>query len=230
MKKIVFLSLLSLTFITGCHTYGGGIIIDDGYAHRPLPPAHARAHRLHRYYYYPNAEIYFDVGRNMYFYLNSAGAWTFSVNLPVHLRSHLHNAYVEVEMEQDRPYLRHKYYKNKYKKNKRYIRKYNNDRKYRDDRILRDGSGINDRKFRNDRKYEDRKNRNERKYEERKFRNEQKYEARKYRNERKYKEREYRNERREKYNENKMRKKEKKYEKDDDDNKRDKKIRRNDLY
>ena len=109
------------------YNYGGGIIIDDGYAHRPLPPAHAPAYgvrRLHRYYYYPNAEIYFDVGRNMYFYLNSAGAWTFSVNLPIHLRSHLHNGYVEVEMENDRPYLRHKYYKNKYKKHNRYQESY----------------------------------------------------------------------------------------------------------
>jgi hypothetical protein len=228
MKKIVFLSLLSLTFITGCHPYGGGVIINDGYAHRPLPPRHG--HRLHRYYYYPNAEIYFDVGRNMYFYLNSAGAWTFSVNLPVHLRSHLRNAYVEVEMEYDRPYLRHKYYKNKYKKNKRYIRKYNNGRKYRDDRILRHDSGINDRKYQNNLKYDDRKYRNERKYDERKFRNEQKYDARKQRNENQYKEREYKNERRDKYNENKMRKNEQKYEKNDDDNKRGMKTRRNELY
>lgn len=221
MKKIVFLSLLSLTFITGCHPYGGGIIIDDGYAHRPIPPAHAPAygHRLHRYYYYPNAEIYFDVGRNMYFYLNSAGTWSFSVNLPIHLRSHLHNAYVEVEMEHDRPYLRHKYYKNKYKKHERYNRKYNKAPKYRDDRILRHDSGINDRKYRD-----------ERKYDERKYRNEKKYDERNYKNERKYKEREYKNERRYKNNENKLRKKEQKYEKDDDDNKSDKKIRRNDLY
>lgn len=217
MKKIVFLSLLSLTFITGCHTYGGGIIIDDGYAHRPIPPAHG--HRLHRYYYYPNAEIYFDIGRNMYFYLDSHGAWTFSVHLPIHLRSHLHNAYVEVEMEHKRPYLRHKYYKNKYKKHKRYNRKYNKGRIYRDDRILRDGSNIDDRKYRK-----------ERKYDEREFRNEQKYDARKYRNERKYKEREYKNERRYKNNENKMRKKQEKYEKDEDNNMRNKKNRRNDLY
>ena len=217
MKKIVFLSVLSLILMTGCHTYGGGIIIDDGYAHRPLPPSHA--HRLHRYYYYPNAEIYFDVGRNMYFYVNSAGAWTFSVNLPVHLRSHLHNAYVEVEMEQDRPYLRHKYYKNKYKKHKRYIRKYKNTPRYRDDRILRQGNRIDDRKYRNERKYDVRK-----------FKNEQKYKKRTYRDKRKYKEREYKNEKRNKHQDKIMRKKQEKYENDEDNKKQNKKIRRNDLY
>lgn len=228
MKKIVFLSLLSLTFITGCHPYGGGIIIDDGYAHRPVPSTHR--HSLHRYYYYPNAEIYFDVGRNMYFYLNSAGTWSFSVNLPIHLRSHLHNAYIEVEMEYDRPYLRHKYYKNKYKKHKRYIRKNNKRPIYRDDRILRRDSGINDRKYRDERKYDNRQFRKERKYDDRKFRNEQKYDARKYKNEQKYKEREYKNERRYKNNENKLRKKEENNENYDDDNKRNKNFRRNDLY
>ncbi|MDH5599719.1 MAG: hypothetical protein OEY78_00315 [Gammaproteobacteria bacterium] len=204
MKKIVFLSMLSLTFMTGCHVHGGGLIIDNGYGHQPMPPAHAPAHgrRLHRYYYYPNAEIYFDVGRNMYFYLDSHGAWSFSVNLPVHLRSHIHHGYVEVEMEHERPYLRHKYYKNKYKKHKRYNRKYKNGRKYRDDRILRQGSDINDREYRNERNYDEREYRDER---------------------------EYKNERSKKYKENKMRKKEEKYEKNNS-NMRDKKNRRNDLY
>ena len=72
-----------------------------------------------------DAEFYFDVGRNMYFYMDTTGLWSFSVNLPLHLRSHLRSGYVEVEMEQDRPYSRHKYHKNKYNQ-----RKYRNKFKY----------------------------------------------------------------------------------------------------
>ncbi|MCW9031002.1 MAG: hypothetical protein OQK58_05890 [Gammaproteobacteria bacterium] len=226
MKKIVLLSGLSVALFTGCHPYGGGIIIDDGYSHSPyVAPAHRRP--FHRYYYYPNAEIYFDVGRNTYFYLNSAGAWTFSVNLPVHLRSHLHNGYVEVEMEHDRPYLRHKYYKNKYQKHKIYKRtlnngpQYNNDRNYRNDGILRQNPKNQEPKRRDPQRYEqrldNREHKNERKYDERQFRNERKYDERKYKNEQKYKE-------------NKGLKKQEKYEKDDGNNKQEMKSRRNDLY
>lgn len=224
MKKIVFLSVLSLTLLTGCPIYGGGIIIDDGYSNSPyIPPAHGRP--FHRYNYYPNAEIYFDIGRNTYFYLDSAGAWTFSVNLPLHLRSHLRNGYVEVEMEHDRPYLRHKYYRNKYRKNKKYKRqlnngrRYDNDRKYRNEGILRQDRKSNQRQYKNERKYDERQHKNERKYDERKYKNERKYDERKFKNEQRYK-----------YKENKARKKQEKYEKDDDDKKQNQKSRRNDLY
>jgi len=122
MKQVVLLSVLSLFLFTGCHGVGGGVRVDAGshYSHH-APPSHAPAHgrRDHyRYNYYPTAEFYFDTGRNMYFYLDSRGRWSFSVNLPLHLRSHLHDGYVEIEMEYDRPYLRHKDHKNKYKKHK----------------------------------------------------------------------------------------------------------------
>lgn len=122
MKQVVLLSVLSLFLFTGCHGVGGGVRVDAGshYSHH-APPSHAPAHgrRDHyRYNYYPTAEFYFDTGRNMYFYLDSGGRWSFSVNLPLHLRSHLHDGYVEIEMEYDRPYLRHKDHKNKYKKHK----------------------------------------------------------------------------------------------------------------
>ena len=107
--------------MAGCHNFGGGVRVSGNYSHGyNAPPAHAPAHgrRHHSYHYYPNAEFYFDIGRNVYFYLDSHAQWTFSVNLPIHLRSHLHNNYVEIEMEDDRPYRKHKYYKNKYKKHK----------------------------------------------------------------------------------------------------------------
>ena len=226
MKKIIFLAMLSTTFMTGCHTYGGGIIIDNGYAGHPAPPPHAPAygHRMHRYYYYPNAEIYFDIGSNMYFYLDTAGAWQFSVTLPIHLRHHLQNAYVEVEMDNDRPYLKHKYYKNKYKSHPRYIRKYDNSRPYRNDGILRHGPAPAPapQQYRNDHKYDQRQLRNEQQYERRENRNERQYERREKRNERQY-------ERRQEIKENRMQQKQDKSENYDDDKKRDRNNRRNDL-
>ena len=159
MKRIVFLSILSLFFITGCHPYGGGVVVGGSYSSGYVPPpSHAPAYgyrQNHRYYYYPNADFYFDVDRNMYFYLDSRGSWTFSVNLPIHLRTHLHNGYgyVEFEMENDRPYSRHKYHKNKYNQ-----RQYREQWKYKADR-----------KYKRIRKYEKRKElRNERQYEKRK--------------------------------------------------------------
>lgn len=139
MKQVVLLSVLSLFLFTGCHGVGGGIRVDAGFSHsHHAPPSHAPAHgrRDHyRYHYYPTAEFYFDTGRNMYFYLDSRGRWSFSVNLPLHLRSHLHNGYVEIEMGDDRPYLRHKDHKNKYKKHKYKNRKkkpHNKHDKHRD--------------------------------------------------------------------------------------------------
>ena len=129
MKQVALLSLLSVFLITGCHNFGGGIILSGSSSHgHNSPPAHAPAHgrrQQHRYHYYPNAEFYFDVGRNVYFYLDSRANWTFSVNLPVRLRHHLHNNYVEIEMDEARPYRRHKHNKSKYRKHKtKYKRKY----------------------------------------------------------------------------------------------------------
>lgn len=83
--------MLSLFLITGCHNFGGGVRVSGHYSPgHNAPPAHAPAHgrRHHSYHYYPNAEFYFDIGRNMYFYLDSHAQWTFSVSLPIHLRHH----------------------------------------------------------------------------------------------------------------------------------------------
>lgn len=130
MKKIILLSIFSLVLFTGCHGVGGQVRVGGSYSYpQHMPPSHAPAHGLrqhYRYHYYPNAEIYFDIGRNMYFYLDSRNQWSFSVNLPIHLRHHLHNGYVELEMDNERPYSRHKYHKNKYNN-----REYRNKLKYK---------------------------------------------------------------------------------------------------
>lgn len=137
MKKVLFMGVIGLFLLTGCYELTGGIILDSGHRYgHSNPPAHAPAHglRAHRYHYYPNAEFYFDIGSNMYYFLDSGAQWTFSVNLPIRLRHHLHNNYVEIEMNDERPYRKHKYYRNKYKKHRtKYRRKYDNNR-------LHDGS------------------------------------------------------------------------------------------
>ena len=135
MKKIVLLSVLSLLFFTGCRVVGGGVRVNVGH---DLPPSHAPAHGRrghHMYHYYPDAEFYFDAGRNLYFYLDSRAQWTFSVNLPIRLRSHLRSGYVEIEMEDERPYVRHKHHRIKYQKHKsKHKRKFKAKKKYKKER------------------------------------------------------------------------------------------------
>lgn len=130
MKKTVLLSLLSLFMFTGCHYYGGGVVVDGSYSYNHHTPAYGQRRNFHRYHYYPYADIYFDTGRNMYFYLDNRAHWSFSVNLPLYLHSHLDRGYVEIEMEADRPYLKHQYYKNKYR-NKKYKSKYKYRKNYK---------------------------------------------------------------------------------------------------
>lgn len=149
MKRLLFSATVSLLLLTGCHQFGGGVRIDNRHHEaQNMPPAHAPAHgrrsQYHRYYYYPNAEFYFDIGRNVYFYLDSRGQWVFSAALPVHLHSYRHSHRVEIEMESDKPYSEHHHHKKKYKKqkedkNKRHDKKDSrkNGKKKHDDR---DGS------------------------------------------------------------------------------------------
>ena len=125
-------------FIHGCTTIGGTVSSgqndQSGYRHPPAtkngPPAHAPAHGYrakHRYKYYPSCSVYFDIGRSVYFYLEG-DSWRVSVELPDHLRVRLGGAVV-VEMDTDKPYLHHKYHKQKYppgqlkkKKSKKWVK------------------------------------------------------------------------------------------------------------
>lgn len=72
----------------------------------PGPPPHAPAYGYrakHTYYYYPDAQVYFDTGRDMYFYLDG-GSWRMSVSLPNDLRVQLGD-HVTIDMDSDKPYL-----------------------------------------------------------------------------------------------------------------------------
>jgi len=201
MKKVVFLSLLSLFAFTGCRYYGGGVIVNGGYSYNDHVPSHAPAygHRrnFHSYQYYPYADIYFDTGRNMYFYLNNHGQWSFSINLPIHLHSRLDRGYVEIEMEADRPYLKHKFNKDKYRNTKykskyKYRKNYKSNRNYKngykkayryqdktyrnkDDRYRSNDSSNSKDSYRNKDKYRNKENYNGKYKSNNKYRNKEKY-------------------------------------------------------
>ncbi len=98
-----------------------------------MPPAHApaygrRAQQHYRYHYYPEASVYFDTGRGVYFYL-ADGGWQISVDLPRRLRVRL-GEHVSLEMDSDKPYSEYETHHKKYppgqmkKKNKNKKRGY----------------------------------------------------------------------------------------------------------
>ncbi len=77
------------------------------------PPDHAKAYgrrAKHDYRYYPDAQVYFDIHRKVYFYIDGRG-WKMSVNLPYKIKLAGH---VTIEMDTDKPYKDFKRHKAKY--------------------------------------------------------------------------------------------------------------------
>ena len=75
---------------------------------RPGPPAHAPAHgrrAKHAYRYYPNAEVYFDSGRKIYFYL-AGSVWKTGAVLPSSVTIK-QESYIQLDLDLDKPYLDH---------------------------------------------------------------------------------------------------------------------------
>ena len=108
----------------GIHFGGGGRTVEKG-----GPPPHAPAHgyRAKRaYHYYPDAYVYFDLSRKVYFYL-AGDKWRMSASLP-HSFSVRLGKHVTIEMDSDRPYTHFKKHKKKYppgqlKKKEKYVKK-----------------------------------------------------------------------------------------------------------
>ena len=142
MRKAFYLLVLASLSLTGCHQFGGGVRASNSPHHHPatLPPAHAPAHgrrAQYRYYYYPEARFYFDIGRNLYFYLDSSGRWSVSARFPSHLHHYRNSRYVEIEIANDKPYHHYHEHRKKYppgqvKKKYKHNKKYKN-KKYDDD-------------------------------------------------------------------------------------------------
>ena len=94
------------------------------------PPAHAPAHGYrakHQYRYFPSSSVYHDADRGLYFYLSGSN-WRIAASLPHDLQVQLGSS-VSIEMDTDKPYLHHKYHKQKYppgqlkkKKSKKWVK------------------------------------------------------------------------------------------------------------
>jgi len=72
----------------------------------PPPWAPAHGHRAkHKYYYYPSPHVYYDTGRELYFYLEGDN-WRFGASLPTGIHIALSD-HVTLEMDTDKPYKFH---------------------------------------------------------------------------------------------------------------------------
>lgn len=119
-KLFLSLSVLLIIVLTGCKSTGGGVILHapGTTALHDSPPAHAPAHgrraqQQFRYQYYPDAQVYFDLDRKLYFYI-SANRWKVSVSLPEYFHLHLRDHHVLLEMDIDRPYREYSRHKKLY--------------------------------------------------------------------------------------------------------------------
>ena len=113
-KVFVAVVCLLMVFITGCR---GGICVSPGSETKvkTAPPPWAPAHGVrakHHYYYYPSSSVYFDAGRQVYFYLEG-NQWKMAVSLPSYIRIDA-NRYVEMELDTDKPYMYHNEHRKKY--------------------------------------------------------------------------------------------------------------------
>ena len=128
----IILLLASLIVMQACRTVGGGVRVGARVeipphppAHHPAPPVHAPGHvhpRLYRYHYYPEAYVYFEATRGVYFYL-IGDHWHASAQLPIEIRHRL-GVHVEIEMGSPKPYIKHHHHRKvyprgKYKKKKK---------------------------------------------------------------------------------------------------------------
>ena len=113
--KSAFALMCTLFMIlsAGCKTIDLGIRI--GQQKKVGPPQHAKAYGArakHNYYYYPSSGIYFDTGRNVYFYL-SGDKWQMSASLPGSIEIEV-GSHVKLELETGTPYVYNDSHKKKY--------------------------------------------------------------------------------------------------------------------
>lgn len=103
----------------------------------PWAPAYGYRAHVHRYYYYPAADVYYSLASSSYFYL-SGGAWQVGISLPSSVFIDP-GAYVSLDLDTDRPYLYYEEHRNKYRGGKR--RDHDYERGYEYGREHEDGPG-----------------------------------------------------------------------------------------
>lgn len=112
---VLLCGVLFLFTLSACNFPRTGVQIGGKPSHKGGPPPHAPAHGYrakHNYHYYPTTQIYFDLSRKVYFYLEG-GSWRMTVSLPDSLRVELGDS-VTIAMDTDRPYTHHSEHKKKY--------------------------------------------------------------------------------------------------------------------
>ena len=132
MKKVSILNVLvllicgvSILCFASCSTTAGGVeagvyvgeepMAHGGHSPHGGPPPHAPAHgyhKKHKYNYYPDSHVYFDISREVYFYLQG-DQWQVSASLPNSIRIGLGD-HVVIDLDTSQPYEYHKEHKHKY--------------------------------------------------------------------------------------------------------------------
>ncbi|MGQ9645778.1 MAG: hypothetical protein ACUVWO_04470 [Thermodesulfobacteriota bacterium] len=116
MRRWAVALLLAVAIMLLLTTFGcprAVVIKEEEPVYRPAPwepgpppwaPAHGRRAK-HRYHYYPESYVYFDIGRKLYFFF-SDNRWQASVSLPIGIRMDV-SRYVVIEMDEGEPYRFH---------------------------------------------------------------------------------------------------------------------------
>ncbi|MFQ6079841.1 MAG: hypothetical protein ACE5NJ_12015 [Thermodesulfobacteriota bacterium] len=117
---LIGFGLLQFSFLPGCNVKRGGVEVgspppETGPPPKGGPPPWAPAHGYrakYRYRYYPSFYVYFDLGRQVYFYLEG-DRWRVSAQLPSAIRIESAD-YVTIELKTDKPYEYFAEHKKKY--------------------------------------------------------------------------------------------------------------------
>jgi hypothetical protein len=104
-------SALVLLAAAGCVAKSTGPASPPGGGPPPQAPAHG-ARDKHTYVYYPDACVYYDAGRNVYFFMEGS-AWKMVATLPAGITLSTGSA-VTLEMEADVPYVEFEAHRRKY--------------------------------------------------------------------------------------------------------------------
>lgn len=111
---VLIMSLCVFFTVSGCGKSKTIIIEHPSSVYTPPPPAKegpppwAPAHGYrakHQYYYYPSSYVYYDNGRQLYFYLEGDN-WRVGASLPAGIHINMGD-HVTLEMDTDKPYEFH---------------------------------------------------------------------------------------------------------------------------
>ena len=130
------LFVVVLFLLYSCNTMNNGMMMGWTKHNAPYvsrnnaPPPHAPAwgyRAQHRYLYYPDAYVYFDLEKKIYFYLRE-GRWYMSPSLPSYYKVKLDRV-VTIEAATDKPYIYFDKHRKKYPSKKWKVHKHGHNKK-----------------------------------------------------------------------------------------------------